>query len=522
MSTGPSQPPGAIAARRSTGRSPRRTGQAGLGAGLGGLLGAVVLMAGCDSGKPGLPPEALVVTQVPVGITARATGESDVLDSRYPPGSRVVVVPRPEVPGDVRVLSRGLLAAGDPVLDPEAREVLFVGKRAEKESWQIYRVPLNGRRAPEAVTDMAGGARDPAWMPAGRFVFSAPVPSTPSLAGGERIMALYSQAVTGGPPHRLTHGVASATDPTVLADGRILFVSATPVDSKPYPQSLFTINNDGTEVSPFAGQHDGPAALRRPRETADGRLLFLAAGVGTPVLEGRIEAVRLARPFRSRTVVMPPVSLPCRSAESLPTGEILGAFGPDGSAGIGPTTFAVYRYLDGAGATGMPGTPMFDDPGWHDVEAQSARPVRRFMGRLSSVDPGRRDGMLLGLDVNRSDRPFAAGGRRMSGGRIRVARHEVGAAGEVLGEVPVCADGSFLASVPADVALSFELVAADGTVVERCPPASWVRPGENRSCIGCHEPHNHATENFRPLAVRQPPVRLPGRARGSHGREGKP
>jgi hypothetical protein len=29
----------------------------------------------------------------------------------------------------------------------------------------------------------------------------------------------------------------------------------------------------------------------------------------------------------------------------------------------------------------------------------------------------------------------------------------------------------------------------------------WVRPAENRTCVGCHEPHNRAPHNHRPLAV---------------------
>jgi hypothetical protein len=31
-----------------------------------------------------------------------------------------------------------------------------------------------------------------------------------------------------------------------------------------------------------------------------------------------------------------------------------------------------------------------------------------------------------------------------------------------------------------------------------------VRPAENRSCIGCHEPHNRSPYNHRPLAVNAP------------------
>ena len=98
---------------------------------------------------------------------------------------------------------------------------------------------------------------------------------------------------------------------------------------------------------------------------------------------------------------------------------------------------------------------------------------------------------------------------------MRFAAHRVNDAGvteEPLGEAKVETDGSFLARVPANVALSLEWVGADGRVIERCPPAFWVRPGENRACIGCHEPHGRAAENRRPLAVRRAPEPVLGYA----------
>ena len=66
------------------------------------------------------------------------------------------------------------------------------------------------------------------------------------------------------------------------------------------------------------------------------------------------------------------------------------------------------------------------------------------------------------------------------------------------------ADGSFLAEVPADVPLGFETLDDNGRVLRREAPMIWVRPAENRSCIGCHEPHNRAPHNHRPLAVNVP------------------
>ena len=65
-------------------------------------------------------------------------------------------------------------------------------------------------------------------------------------------------------------------------------------------------------------------------------------------------------------------------------------------------------------------------------------------------------------------------------------------------------DGSFLAEVPADMPIGFETLDENGRVLRHEAPMIWVRPAENRSCIGCHEPHNRAPHNHRPLAVNAP------------------
>jgi hypothetical protein len=46
--------------------------------------------------------------------------------------------------------------------------------------------------------------------------------------------------------------------------------------------------------------------------------------------------------------------------------------------------------------------------------------------------------------------------------------------------------------LPVNMPLGFEALDERGQVLRREPAMIWVRPGENRSCIGCHEPHNPA------------------------------
>jgi HEAT repeat protein len=92
-----------------------------------------------------------------------------------------------------------------------------------------------------------------------------------------------------------------------------------------------------------------------------------------------------------------------------------------------------------------------------------------------------------------------------------------------LGTVPLAPDGSFSVEVPADTAIAFQAVDAEGR--SELNEMSWifVRPGETRGCVGCHAVRQTAPPTVRavPLATRTPPLRLtdagdPHRFRGNN------
>ncbi len=83
------------------------------------LIGAaVLLLAGC---RHEAPAGSLVLTQTPVGVPPPPA--ATILDVRYPPGSRVVLLAPPFRTDAVVELSRGLAAAGDPRVSWDGRWV---------------------------------------------------------------------------------------------------------------------------------------------------------------------------------------------------------------------------------------------------------------------------------------------------------------------------------------------------------------------------------------------------------------
>jgi hypothetical protein len=393
----------------------------------------------------------VVIAQRPAFPAAPVRPRS-ALDARCPLGGRVVLAFPPLGPENVRVLSKDFAAAGEPVVTVDGLRALFVGKRAPGDAWQVWDVALDGGD-PRRLTSMPGGAGSPALLADGSVVFASPVPGPGDGWFPKEPSALWALAPGSKSPKRLTWGAASAADPTVLSDGRILFVSAMPPASSPRV-SLFTIYNDGSGVSPYACQHDGTGEIGHPRELPDGRIAFVSfpSGPGRAAID---EVVLASRPWTSRQKLAPEEPR------------------------------------------------LFHDPAWDEVESVPAGPRKKPMGRISTLNPAKKSGVIFCIDADHTTvepRTHAA--------RIRILAAGDGGTVRALGEIPVKADGSFMAEVPSDVALGFEALDAGGAVVRRVAPSLWVRPGENRGCIGCHEPHGLAPRNHRPLAVKEPPVAL--------------
>ena len=78
---------------------------------------------------------------------------------------------------------------------------------------------------------------------------------------------------------------------------------------------------------------------------------------------------------------------------------------------------------------------------------------------------------------------------------------------DLLGVAPVAEDGSAYFVVPANRNVYFEALDSDGWEVQRMRSVVCLKPGEARSCIGCHEPRNMAPPATAATALRGRPSR---------------
>jgi hypothetical protein len=90
-------------------------------------------------------------------------------------------------------------------------------------------------------------------------------------------------------------------------------------------------------------------------------------------------------------------------------------------------------------------------------------------------------------------------------------RNHGGVHARVLGTAPLGADGSFHVEVPADRLIHMQVLDSDRRVVGNQLIWMYARPGETRSCVGCHEKPdtNHLPNHFAPTAKTEPIRMLP-------------
>jgi hypothetical protein len=87
-----------------------------------------------------------------------------------------------------------------------------------------------------------------------------------------------------------------------------------------------------------------------------------------------------------------------------------------------------------------------------------------------------------------------------------VWKNHGGTFARVLGTAPLAADGSFHVEAPATRLLHFQVLDSDRRVVGNQLTWIYPRPGEIKSCVGCHEPPDTTRGGRDPLAAREEPL----------------
>jgi hypothetical protein len=425
-----------------------------------GLLGGLVSLLAGQAKRTDLPPFLYTAAARYEAAAWNQGGE------RFPDGARLVLV----APEGRRDVAPGFFASADAAVSYDGHRVLFAGRPARQDHWQIWQADLAGG-APRRLTATSDACIRPLYLPDGRIVY------TRVASEGSEIEAIPAE---GGKTDVLTHVPGRYLTSDVLHDGRILFE---------WRGELFTVYPDGTGVESLRCDH-GPRRSGA-RQVSSGDVIFGVDG-GLARFTSAL-AVQVALP-RAELETMGPV------AELAPDRWLVAARPRSGGA------WAVYQ----AG----PGLREFESVeaprGLQAVEPVAAAPRVPPRDFPSGLVATRTNGNLLCLDARQSKDPIQGTIRS-----VRVFTQDPAGRPQALGQTALAADGSFYVEVPANRPIRIELADAAGARLRAEEHWFWMRPSEQRICVGCHAGPERAPDNKVPEILNR--ILIPVKMLGDHG-----
>ena len=508
----------------------------------------------------------LFVKRVPSGFSHQLT---QYQGNHARPGGGLFVLEEPGKSMKCRQLAQSLPTGSmlRPEVSCDAREVLFAfceidGNAGKTPAYQVYRIQADGKGL-RALTEGAFDNFSPCYLPGGRILFLS------TRRGGYHRCGrgpcpVYTMAVMnadGSDQRVISFHETHEWDPSVLNDGRVVYTRWDYVDRHAvHYQQLWTIRPDGSDVRIFYGNNTfNPVGVWEARAVPGSTLVMATAGAHHAMTAGSIILVDTARGIdgldplarltpdvlfpeseapvgRWRASVgvkeQPPVPIEqkrwpghCyRSPYPLSAKFFLAAYSFDPLIGEPDANkrnmFGIYL-VDVFGNKEL----LYRDPEIGSLWPMPlrVRPVPPIVAsNLEKTD--KNEGTFFVRDVHKSRYEFPlAEGERIHRLRIlqvmlkttpNINQPRIGAANaspgkQVLGTVPVEADGSAFFKAPSGVPLLFQVLDRQGRAVQTMRSLTYLQKGENSSCIGCHESADSTPGSApRAMALKRPPSNI--------------
>ncbi len=426
-------------------------------------------------------------------------------------------------------------------LHPDAKRLMFSSIGAQG-NWRLFEMNTDGSPPRQLTPDDGAdvGHFDSCYLPDGRIIFAstAVYQGLPCEAGGRIMVCLYQLDPATGGIRQLTFEQDSDWCPTVMPDGRVMYLRWEYSDlAHSNSRRLFRMNPDGTNQNEIYGSNSYfPNSFfhARPMPGSQGRIIGVAGGHHGIARSGRLlildpskgrkeaEGVVQEIPGRGKKVepivrdrlvdgVWPQFLMPFPLSEKYVLVSCKPA--PDVLWGI----YLVDVFDNMTLIHEMEDSALLEPIAIRKTEPAPCLPDR--------VDLTKSDATVLLSDIYRGD--GLAGIPRGTVKRLRVVEYYfskrgtgglIGSLGmdgpwdikRVLGTVPVEEDGSAYFKIPAQTPVTVQPLDEKGQALQLM--RSWFvgMPGESVSCVGCHEGQSKAPPPTRALAaMREPSVITP-------------
>ena len=406
-------------------------------------------------------------------------------EERFPKGAQLLIVHA----GKTEPLMMGFAASADANVSFDGKMVLFAGKQAASDPWQIWELTLADRSVRKVIAT-ATDAERPLYLPGGRMVWAQRAPwgfQLQSAEDGHLPGYTFLNPTAGPGVLPLTYTQASAFPADVLADGRILFEAGFPLGAGATPE-LFLVYADGSGVESYRCDHG--RARWGGRQLNSGDVIFTHGD----------SLARFTSPLAHEELIAAPHAEYAGAIAETASGAWL----VSARAAAGKP-YALKLWKPGAAAL----QTLLAVSGKEIVEPVLIAPRNTPKRHPSGLHDWSYANMLA-LDARQS----RMGDLKAAPASVRLEMQDAQGRTIVMGTAPVESDGSFFVKTLADKPIRFALLDAKGAVVRQEHGWFWIRRGEQRICVGCHTGPERASENRMPAVLLRTttPVDLTGAA----------
>lgn len=473
---------------------------------------------------------------------AYTEGQSDAQHERhFLPGAELCLLEMDGLYGRVRTLLADPTGAiRDPAVSWDGRRVLFAWKKSlDADDYHLYELDVASGTVRPLTSGLGVADYEPAYLPNGDIVFASTRCVQTVDCWWTEVSSLYTCDAEGRFLRRLSFDQVHAIFPQVLEDGRVIYTRWDYNDrGQIFPQGLFQMNPDGTGQTEFYGNNSWfPTTIAHARGIpGTQKVLAILCGHHT-AQAGKLAVIDPARGRQENAgvqLVAPVRPTPAERIDAygqagelfqypypLNERECLVTYAPRGwerpargQRRRGDADFGIY-WMDLDGRREL----LASDPRLPCQQPVPLAARTRPAQRPSVVDYRQSTGTCYLQDVYAG--PGLAGVPRGRVKKLRVVALEFRAAGVgnngshgpgggalvstpvavghgtwdvkiVLGDAKVQEDGSAFFTVPARTPLYFQALDEKGRAVQTMRSWTTLQPGENQSCVGCHEHKNTA------------------------------
>jgi hypothetical protein len=443
-----------------------------------GSLSLLVPLCGFSPDAAKAPVVPIIVTAAPVYVPLAELRGGE----RFPKGAQLLIVRD----GKSEPLVTGFAATADANVSFDGETVLFAGKKAAADPWQIWELTLKDHSVRQVITTPTDAER-PFYLPGWRMVYALRTPrgfQLETVEDGHKQTYIPMNPTTPPGPLALSYMQSSAFPVDVLKDGRILFEAGFPLGEGSIPE-LYLVYADGSGVESYRCDHG--RARWGGTQLSSGDVVFTHGA----------SLARFTSPLAHEAPVVAPHAEYAGAITETPSGDWLV------SARTAGTHYALKLWKPGSAAL----QTLLALPGDNIVEPVLVAPRLRPLRHPSGLHPWDYAN-LLALDARLTRDGVIPG----TPTRVRLEMQDEHGRAVVTGTAPVEKDGSFFVKVPADTPIRFALLDAKGTVLRQQRGWFWIRGGEQRICVGCHTGPERAPDNRLPEVLQRTttPVDLTG------------